>query len=289
VGSPLKILEGIFRAMSGEGLRPLLGALRGPSDSLVQSVPYIFAGLAVALGFRAGLFNIGVEGQIFMGAALATYVGYSFTNLPAILHLPLTIIAGMVGGAAWGIIPGWLKARTGAHEVINTIMMNYIAFRIVSWLLRGPMQRPGAGKPVSPIIAESAQLPQFFGSPLRLHAGLILAVLAAIFVYWLLFKTTIGFELRTVGANPNAAKYSGMSVARNIVIAMGLSGALGGLAGANEVLGLNHFLAEDIITRPPLALSAGRLPVLAGPGLGFELDHDAVARAAERHARERDG
>lgn len=244
IGDPSQVSSGWATYRQTGDSQAFRNAMRPLSESLVTSIPYIFAGLAVALGFRAGLFNIGVEGQIFMGAALATYVGYSFTNLPAILHLPLTIVAGMVGGAIWGIIPGWLKAKTGAHEVINTIMMNYIAFRIISWLLRGPMQRPGAGKPVSPIIAESAQLPQFFGSPLRLHAGFILAVLVAIFVYWLLFKTTIGFELRTVGANPNAAKYSGMNVARSIIIAMGLSGALGGLAGANEVLGLNHFLAE---------------------------------------------
>jgi simple sugar transport system permease protein len=150
----------------------------------------------------------------------------------------------MLGGAYWAIIPGWLKAQTGAHEVINTIMMNFIAFRIVSWLLRGPMQRPGSGRPVSPIIEASATLPQFFGQPLRVHAGLILALAAAFFVWWLLFRTTIGFELRTVGANPKSARYSGMSVARNIIIAMGLSGALAGLAGTNEVLGLNRFLAE---------------------------------------------
>jgi len=244
IGDPAKISAGWAEYRATGDSQAFRNAMRPISESLVTSIPYIFAGLSVALGFRAGLFNIGAEGQIFIGATFATYVGYTFTNLPAILHLPLAILAGMVGGAIWGIIPGWLKARTGAHEVINTIMMNYIAFRIVSWLLRGPMQRPGAGKPVSPVIAESAYLPQFFGAPLRLHAGLILAVLVAVFVWWLLFKTTIGFELRTVGANPNAAKYSGMNVARNIVIAMGISGGLAGLAGANEVLGLNHFLAE---------------------------------------------
>ncbi len=264
IGDPSQVTAGWAEYRQTGDSQAFRNAMRPLSESLVTSIPYIFAGLAVALGFRAGLFNIGVEGQIFMGAALAAFVGYSFTDLPAIIHLPLTIIAGMIGGAAWGIIPGWLKAKTGAHEVINTIMMNYIAFRIVSWLLRGPMQRPGAGKPVSPVIAESAQLPQLFGSPLRLHAGLFLAVLAAIFVYWLLFKTTIGFEIRTVGANPNAAKYSGMNVARNIVIAMGISGALGGLAGANEVLGLNHFLAESF-----------------SPGYGF--DSIALALLGKSH------
>jgi simple sugar transport system permease protein len=242
IGDPAQVVQGWAAYQETGDSQALRNAMRPLSESLVTSIPYIFAGLAVALGFRAGLFNIGAEGQIFMGATFATYVGYSFTNLPAVIHLPLSILAGLVGGALWGIIPGWLKARTGAHEVINTIMMNYIAFRVVSWLLRGPMQRPGSGKPVSPFVAESAFLPRFFG--LRLHAGLLLAILAAIFVWWLLFKTTIGFELRTVGSNPNAARYSGMNVSRNIIVAMGLSGALAGLAGANEVLGLNRFLAE---------------------------------------------
>ena len=244
LGSPVQIVEGWQTYRETGDSQALRNALRPISESLVTSIPYIFAGLAVALGFRAGLFNIGAEGQIFIGATFAAYVGYSFTNLPPIIHVTLAIIAGAIGGAAWGIIPGWLKAKTGAHEVINTIMMNYIAFRIVSWLLRGPMQRPGSGKPVSPVIEESAYLPQLFGSPLRIHAGFFLAIVVAIFVWWLLFKTTIGFELRTVGSNPNAAKYSGMSVSRNIIVAMGLSGALAGLAGANEVLGLNHYLAE---------------------------------------------
>lgn len=264
IGEPSQVAAGWRTYQQTGDSQAFRNAMRPLSESLVTSIPYIFAGLAVALGFKAGLFNIGVEGQIFMGATAAAYVGYSVTGLPTIIHLPLTILAGMAGGAVWGIIPGWLKAKTGAHEVINTIMMNYIAFRTVSWLLRGPMQRPGAGKPVSPIIAESAQLPQFFGAPLRLHAGLILAILVAIFVYWLLFKTTIGFELRTVGLNPNAARYGGMNVARNIMIAMGVSGALGGLAGANEVMGLNHFLAESF-----------------SPGYGF--DSIALALLGKSH------
>ena len=264
IGDPQRIAEGWRAAVQDGNWLAFREAMRPITESLVTSIPYIFAGLAVALGFQAGLFNIGAEGQIAIGAALSTYLGYSLTGLPAVLHLPIALIGGMVGGAFWGIIPGYLKAKTGAHEVINTIMMNYVAFRLMSWLLRGPMQRPGAGKPVSPFVLESAYLPTFFGPPLRLHAGLIVAILAVIFVWWLLYKTTIGFELRTVGANPNAAKYSGMSVARNIVIAMGISGALAGLAGANEVLGLNHFLAEGF-----------------SPGYGF--DSIALALLGKSH------
>lgn len=264
IGNPAQFQAGWQTYQETGDAQELRVALRPLSESLVTAIPYIFAGLAVALGFRAGLFNIGAEGQIFIGATFATFVGYSMTGMPALIHLPLAILAGLAGGALWGFIPGWLKARTGAHEVINTIMMNYIAFRLVSWLLRGPMQRDEAGKPVSPLIEESAYLPQFFDAPLRLHAGIFLAIAAAIIVWWLLFKTTVGFELRTVGANPNAARYSGMNVSRNIILAMAISGGLAGLAGANEVLGLNRFLAESF-----------------SPGYGF--DSIALALLGKSH------
>jgi len=212
-------------------------------ESLVAATPYIFGGLGVALGFRSGLFNIGAEGQIFMGAIFSAYIGYSLTGMPAFLHMPLAFLAGALGGALWGFIPGWLKARTGAHEVINTIMMNYIAFRVSDWLLTGPMKRPGSPNPVSPTIAESAMLYRFFGDPIRFHLGFFVALLVAWLVWWLLFRTKWGFDMRTVGANPHAAKYAGMVVSVTMILAMTLSGALAGMAGANEVLGLNHNLA----------------------------------------------
>jgi general nucleoside transport system permease protein len=212
-------------------------------ESLVASTPYIFAGLAVALGFRSGLFNIGVEGQLFMGAIFAAFVGYSITGLPLIIHLPLALLAGAVGGGLWGFIPGWLKAKTGGHEVINTIMMNFIAFRLSDWLLSGPMRRPDSFNPVSPTIEPTAVLPRFFGSPIRFHMGFFVALGVAVLVYWFLFKTKWGFTLRTVGANPHAARYAGMNILTGIVLAMALSGALAGLAGANEVLGVNYNLA----------------------------------------------
>lgn len=212
-------------------------------ESLVASTPYIFAGLAVALGFRAGVFNIGAEGQLFMGAICSTFVGYSITGLPAIIHIPLTLLAGAAGGALWGFIPGWLKAKTGAHEVINTIMMNYIAFRLSEWLLSGPMKRPNSYNPISPNIQPSAMLPNIFGEPTRFHLGFFIALGFAWLVWWFLFKTTWGFELRTVGVNPTAARYAGMSITLFTVLGMTLSGALAGMAGANEVMGLNHNLA----------------------------------------------
>jgi ABC-type uncharacterized transport system permease subunit len=239
IGNPAKIIAA-FRSGNGADIRRELNPFFG---SLTQSVPYMFAGLAVALGFRAGLFNIGAEGQLFVGAITGAVAGYAITGLPAIIHIPLALLIGALGGAAWGFIPGFLKAKTGGHEVINTIMMNYVAFLLSDYLLRGPMKRPNSFNPISPDIQKSAELPRFFGEPIRFHLGFFIALGVAWLVYWLLFKTKWGFDLRTVGANPNAARYSGMSISAVTMIAMSLSGALAGLAGTNEVLGVNHNLA----------------------------------------------
>ncbi|HZW05254.1 MAG TPA: ABC transporter permease [Anaerolineaceae bacterium] len=239
IGSPSQIIA----ALQSGDTAAIRRAFNPILESLVQSTPYIFAGLSVALGFRAGVFNIGAEGQIFVGALTATFAGYAIHGLPGFIHLPLALLAGFAGGAAWGYIPGWLKAKTGGHEVINTIMMNYIAFRLSDWLLTGPMKRPDSFNPVSPVIEQSAWLPTFFGPPIRFHLGFFIALGMAYLVYWFLFKSTWGFDLRTVGANPSAAKYAGMNVTKNIILAMTLAGGLAGLAGANEVLGVNHSLA----------------------------------------------
>jgi simple sugar transport system permease protein len=219
-----------------------LGSAAAISESLVAATPYIFAGLAVAVGFRGGLFNIGGEGQLLVGAAVAVIIGYSF-QLPWFIHLPLAVLGGMAGGALYGAIPGYLKAKTGAHEVINTIMMNYIAFRFFDWAFTGPLRRPGGDAPVTAEIFPTAYLPQLF-TGYRFHWGFFLALLTAFVIWWLLFKTTLGFEIRTVGANPNAARYGGIKITRIIVLTMAISGGLAGLAGTNEVLGLNHFLAS---------------------------------------------
>jgi simple sugar transport system permease protein len=242
LGNPINILEAIGRALSGEGLRPILSAVRGPSDSLVQSVPYIFAGLAVALGFRAGLFNIGAEGQIGVGWLVAVVIGFSFAGLPPVIHLPLAILAGAVAAGLWAAIAGFLKARTGAHEVITTIMLNYVVYRMSEWLLCGPLEFT-QGTCRTQDIAESAYLPRFLGHPVTVHWGFILALVAAAVTGWFLFRTTWGFELRTVGANPNAARYGGMSVAKTFVLAMFLSGSLAGLAGVVQGLGITHNIA----------------------------------------------
>jgi len=233
----------IIRAIASGDPKQIYLAIYPLTEGLVASTPYIFAGLSVALGFRAGLFNIGAEGQLFLGAIFAAFVGYSLKGLPWFIHMPIAFLAGAVGGGFWGFIPGWLKAKTGAHEVINTIMMNYIAFRLSDWLLTGLMKRPGSFNPVSPTIQSSAELPVFFGDPVRLHLGFIVALLVAWLVNWYLFKTKWGFDLRTVGASPRAARYAGMSVTTGIILAMTLAGGLAGMAGGNEVLGVNHNLA----------------------------------------------
>ncbi|NTV36085.1 MAG: ABC transporter permease [Anaerolineaceae bacterium] len=245
----------LFRGAFGDPAR-MIAALQGGEkleiarafnpflESLVVATPYIFAGLAVAVGFRSGLFNIGAEGQIFIGAAAATFVGYSIKGLPPYIHMPLAFLAGAAAGGIWGMIPGWLKAKTGGSEVINTIMMNWITFRFTEWLLTGPMQRPGSGGvPLSPFIEKSAEIPQLFDKPIRFHLGFFIALAVAFLVYYFLFKTTWGYNLRTVGANPNAAKYAGMNIVKSTVMAMTISGALAGMAGANEILAVNRTLA----------------------------------------------
>lgn len=243
LGNPAEILKAIPETIGGEeGLKPLLKVVRGPSDSLVQSVPYIFAGLAVALGFRAGLFNIGAEGQIGIGWIAAVFVGYSITGLPAFIHLPLAILVGAGAAGLWASIAGILKARTGAHEVITTIMLNYVVYRLSEWLLCGPMEKT-VGTCRTQDIAVTAYLPRFLEHPVSIHWGFVLALVAAALTGWFLFRTTWGFELRTVGANPDAARYSGMSVGKTFVVAMFLSGALAGLAGVVQGLGITHNIA----------------------------------------------
>ena len=239
VGSPAKITAGLESWIVDGDSKALLSAVRPLSESVTKSIPYILTGLAVALGFRAGLFNIGAEGQYVIGGLCAVIVGYQVTGLPAYIHLPLAIIVGALAGGLWAAIPGLLKAWTGAHEVINTIMMNWIAFRLTEYLLREPLEKV-QGTHRTPDILATAELPRFFPHPIRLHAGLIIAVAAAIFVYWFLWKTTWGFEMRTVGANPDAARYGGISIRRDIVLAMFISGTLAGLAGVSESLGVTH-------------------------------------------------
>jgi len=238
LGSPATYLE----AFSSGDIDQIVAAFNPISESLLAATPLIFTGLAVALGFRAGLFNIGAEGQLYLGAIFATWVGFAITGLPLFIHLPLAIAAGFLGGAVWGFIPGILKARTGAHEVIVTIMLNYVAYRLLDWILRQPFyQRPDRSDPISPVVEPSAVIPPIIDG-LRLHWGFALALVAAAVVSWLLFRSTLGFEFRAVGLNPSAARYAGMSISRTLVLVMAISGGLAGLAGTTEILGVNKAL-----------------------------------------------
>ncbi|HEV7666720.1 MAG TPA: ABC transporter permease [Chloroflexota bacterium] len=241
----------IILATGGDALRAYQGLWDGSlgkpssiSDTLVWATPYIFGGLAVALAFKAGLFNIGVEGQIALGSLASVYVGYGVQGIPFPFHMLLAVAAGTLAGALWGAIPGFLKARTGAHEVIVTIMLNYVAIQMTSFLVSGPMKDPNPliANAQTPKILTSARLPALLSDPIyRVHWGFVVAILAALAVWWLLKKSTLGFEIRTVGANPQAARYAGIAVGRTIVIAMALSGALAGLGASLEVVGLNFY------------------------------------------------
>ncbi|WP_432049400.1 ABC transporter permease [Verrucosispora sp. NA02020] len=212
-------------------------ALSPISETLTYTAPLVFTGLSVALAFRGGLFNIGAQGQATMGVILAALAGF-LLPLPPGLHLLVAVLAGAVGGAIWGFIPGILKARTGAHEVINTIMLNYIAVYFLTWLIvQNGVQDPNRTDAISRPVDASAQLPRLFGDGLRAHAGIILAVLATLAVAWLLNRSTLGFELRAVGANPDAARTAGISVTRTYVLIMVFAGALAGLGGSQMVLG----------------------------------------------------
>lgn len=215
-----------------------LRSIKPLSDTLNFATPLIMAGLGVGLAFRVGLFNIGGRGQMLMGAAAAGFVMFG-VDLPFLIHLPLVVIAGIVGGAIWGGIVGFLKARTGAHEVILTIMLNFVAFYFVAWLLSTPgmLMRPGGNQPISPVTPESAKFPLLFGAPLTTHWGFVVAIIAAGFVWWLMERSSLGFRMRAVGENPHAARASGIKVERIIFYAMAIAGGLAGLAGANQIAG----------------------------------------------------
>jgi len=217
-----------------------LGSPRAIAETLFAATPLILAGLAVAVGFQAGLFNIGVNGQMHIGGMAALWVGFSVA-VPAIIHIPLAIVAAMIGGAIWGGIAGLLKARTGAHEVITTIMLNFIALFLVTFLLKTSIfQAPGRNDPISQPVNPSAQFPTLI-SDFRLNIGFFIALTAVFFVWWLMYRSTIGFEFRAVGFNPDGGRYAGMNVALTYVAVMGISGALAGLAGTNQILGLEPY------------------------------------------------
>jgi simple sugar transport system permease protein len=216
------------------------------SETIVTSTPLILGGLSVALAFRSGLFNIGAQGQFIFGAIGASYVGFNY-NFSPVLHVTIAILVGILFGGLFGGLVGLLKAKTGAHEVIVTIMLNYIAALFILWLLKTTrFLRPGRQDPLAPEVNPSAQLPKLFGEDLRIHAGIFIAILAAVFVWWLLNKSTLGFKFRAVGANANAARTAGISIPFVTTITMFICGGLAGLGGAVHILGTEYSLAAGI-------------------------------------------
>jgi simple sugar transport system permease protein len=216
------------------------------SETVVTATPLIMAGLAVALAFKSGLFNIGAQGQFIFGAIGASYVGFHFEFSP-VLHVILSILAGVVLAGLFGGFVGLLKAKTGAHEVIVTIMLNYVASLFILWLLKTKsFLRPDRQDPIAPEVHPSAQLPKLLGENLRIHAGIFIALAATFFVWWLLNKSTLGFKFRAVGANANAARSAGISIPFVTTATMFICGGLAGLGGAAHVLGTEHSLTAGV-------------------------------------------
>ncbi len=243
----------------GALFRGAFGSRRGIGETLLSTTPLILSGLGFAVAYRCKLFNIGLEGQIAMGGMVAAFLGYSLKGLPPVPHLFIVIAASALGGAIWGFGPGFLKARFGIHEVISVIMMNHIAFKLSAYMVsvQGPMKDRLDEMPASPFIQDSAKIVRIWKGT-RLHWGILIAVATAILIWFLLFRTRLGYRIRAVGKNPFAAETGGIKISTHIIVAMTLSGALGGLAGGVEILGVHY-----------------RLLAAFSPGYGF----DAIAVA----------
>jgi simple sugar transport system permease protein len=239
------------------------GSKNAIAETMVKMTPLILTGLSYAFAARAGLINIGAEGQLYMGGIMATLVGTSFAGLPMIIHVPLALAAGCIGGALWGGIVGYLKVKFAANEIITTVMLNYIALFLVSYLVTGPMKAPTGNMPESSPILVSARLVRILPGT-RLHLGFALALLALLFYYYFVFRMRQGYELRVVGTNMESARAAGMQPGKTMMMAMFLAGGMGGLAGAVEILGIQ-----------------GRLLQAFSPGYGF--DGIAVALVGMNH------
>jgi general nucleoside transport system permease protein len=222
-----------------------LGSYDSVVSTLVLTTPLLLAGLGVAIGFRAGLFNIGAQGQFLMGAIASVAVAIHVGGSPAVIAIPAALLGGMIAGAAWGFVPGLLKATSGAHEVVTTIMMNYVALAALSWLVIGPLRQAGSVSPTTPSVGAAAL-------PIVLdrsgHIGIFIALAAVPIAWFLLFRTTRGFEIRAVGANPDAARYAGIKPRRMVVLTMSIAGSLAGLAGACVILGTTHVMNTTFST-----------------------------------------
>ena len=229
-------------------LNGAFGSQNALADTIVRATPLLLVALGICIAFRAGVINIGGEGQLVAGAILGTLVGLWFPDAPGIVIIPVALVAGFIGGAIWGGIPGILKAYYNVNEILSTIMLNIIAVQGMNYLLRGPMIDPAQASLASRIpqtarLAQAFDLPRWV--PTRLHMGALLAVILAFVVYIFLWRTTIGYRIRAVGLNPDASRYAGINVKRNVVLALLLSGAFAGLAGAVQVYGVHHRMFTD--------------------------------------------
>jgi len=227
-----------------------LDGLFGITEMLVRAAPLMLVGLGIAIAFRSGILNIGGEGQIMLGVIFGTAVGLALPEMPKIVLVPVIFLSAFIGGGIWAGIAGWMRAYLNVNEILSTVMLNYIAIQVYLYLLRGPLIDPkevsyGTGVPQSAPLPEAAWLTRFIRG-FRLHSGLVIAIVLAVIVFLFLWKTTVGYRMRAVGAEPKAATYSGMNVKRNLVLAMVLSGGFAGMAGAVEVLGVHHRALESI-------------------------------------------
>lgn len=222
-----------------------VGSVSAIVNTLTSTVPLLLGGLSVGLAFKAGLFNIGAQGQFLMGALGSVIVGVQLREAPGIVAIPLTLAAGLLAGAIWGFIPGFLKATRGAHEVVTTIMLNFIAVAFLAFMVSGPLDVEGSPSPIT-LDVGNASLPIILGR--NGHLGIILAPIMAILYGFLLFRTTRGFEIRVAGANPDAARYSGMSPRRLIMWTMTVAGVLAGMAGSLELMGTTHYMTASYST-----------------------------------------
>jgi len=218
------------------------GSVQNISETMLKATPLMLAGVGLAIAYRGKVWNLGAEGQIYMGAWVATWAGIVITGVPQALHLLLLIVVSFAAGALWGLIPGFLRTKFGLNEILTTLMMNYVATFWVSYLVRVPMRDPGShGYPESEMLAASAWLPRILPGT-RLNAGFLIALASAVFVYIFLFKTIFGYKIRAVGASQEAARYAGIGVAKYLLIALALSGGLAGIAGMVEISGIHYRL-----------------------------------------------
>ncbi len=245
VGAILIIIAGKSPvAAYGALFQESLANYYGFGNTLTKTTPLLFTSLGVLVALKARQFNIGGEGQIYMGGLGSALIGLYVKGLPWLMHLPLALLGGFLFGAVWGLIPGYLKAVRGVNEVITTLLLNYIAQYFISYLVTGPMMQPGAPSPFSPKLLQTAQLPTILPQT-QTHAGILMALIAAGILWVVFVRSPLGYQIEAVGHNPIAARYAGMPVESTIMFAMAVAGGLAGLAGASEVMGLKYRLFEN--------------------------------------------